>query len=234
MRYSPRSLPRRLASPLFLPAASSYHEVFTVAQLDKADAASAEADGTRPDEGLCRAAPPLSLLHLFPLPHPPITFCARTAPKPLGGAAGRNETPAAHSVPTRRAPAAWTKRRARQSRVHAISTGATVGAKAARGKGGGGGGWLSGLSAAALEVPPDVESGSADRGSQAAARASQRSETRARRRGGEGGGGEDDEEEDDEEGEAEGDKDRDAAPHGPRCMNPADPTTRRTCLTLTE
>jgi hypothetical protein len=32
------------------------------------------------------------------------------------------------------------------------------------GGGGSGGGWLSGLSAAAPEVPPDVESGSADRG----------------------------------------------------------------------
>jgi hypothetical protein len=38
------------------------------------------------------------------------------------------------------------------------------------GKGGGGGGWLSGLSAAAPEVLSDVESGSADRGSQVAAR----------------------------------------------------------------
>jgi hypothetical protein len=28
-----------------------------------------------------------------------------------------------------------------------------------------------------------------------------------------------------EESEAEGDEDRDAAPHGPRCMDPADPAT---------
>jgi hypothetical protein len=38
MRHSPQSLARRLASPLFLPAASPYHEVLTVAQLDKAGA----------------------------------------------------------------------------------------------------------------------------------------------------------------------------------------------------
>jgi hypothetical protein len=46
-------LSRRLALLLFLPTASSYHEVFTVAQLDKADAACAEAYAARPDEGFC-------------------------------------------------------------------------------------------------------------------------------------------------------------------------------------
>jgi hypothetical protein len=57
--------------------------------------------------------------HVFPSsassPHlnPFITFCAGTAPKPSGGAAESDETPAAHSVPTRRATATWTKRRAR-------------------------------------------------------------------------------------------------------------------------
>ena len=44
MWYSPLSLARRLASPLFLPAVSSYHELLTVAQLDKAGNACAEAD----------------------------------------------------------------------------------------------------------------------------------------------------------------------------------------------
>jgi hypothetical protein len=39
MRRSAQSLARRLASPFFLPAASTYQEVLTVAQLDKADAA---------------------------------------------------------------------------------------------------------------------------------------------------------------------------------------------------
>ena len=32
IRYSAKSFARRLASPFFLPAASSYHEVLTVAQ----------------------------------------------------------------------------------------------------------------------------------------------------------------------------------------------------------
>ena len=34
-RYSPQSLARRLASPFFLPAASSYHEVLAVAERQK-------------------------------------------------------------------------------------------------------------------------------------------------------------------------------------------------------
>ena len=37
-RHSPQSLARRLASPLFPLAASQYHEVLTMAQLDKTDA----------------------------------------------------------------------------------------------------------------------------------------------------------------------------------------------------
>jgi hypothetical protein len=41
---------QRLSSPLLLPAASSYHEIFAVAQLNKADAACAEADAACPDE----------------------------------------------------------------------------------------------------------------------------------------------------------------------------------------
>jgi|AntAceMinimDraft_5_1070358.scaffolds.fasta_scaffold131344_1 hypothetical protein len=47
-RHSQQSLARRLASPFFLPAASSYHEILTVAQLDKADTACAEVDATHP------------------------------------------------------------------------------------------------------------------------------------------------------------------------------------------
>jgi hypothetical protein len=50
-RHFPLSLARRLASPFFLPAASSYHEVFTVAQQAKAGAVSAEAEAARPCEG---------------------------------------------------------------------------------------------------------------------------------------------------------------------------------------
>jgi hypothetical protein len=69
--------------------------------------------------------------------------------------------------------------------------------------------------------------------SQAAARANQRSEIRARRRG----WGEDDEDEEkeaEEEDKAEGDEDRNAAPHGPRCMDPAGPATQKSCSALTE
>jgi hypothetical protein len=60
IRHSPQSLARRLAPPLFLPAPSSYHEVLTVAQLDKADAVCAEADAARHDEEFRRAAPRFS------------------------------------------------------------------------------------------------------------------------------------------------------------------------------
>jgi len=134
IKNSPQSLARRLASPLFLPGASSYNEILTVAQLDRADAACAKADATCPDEGFYQAAPLLSTLRLLFPPRPPTNFCAGTAPKPIDGAAGRDETPAAHSVPTKRATTTWTKRRARPSRVHTKSTGATSGAKAARGK----------------------------------------------------------------------------------------------------
>jgi hypothetical protein len=134
IRYSPQSLARRHALPLFLLAASSYHEVLEVAQLDKADAACAKADAAWSDKGFRHAAPRLSLLRLFPPPHQPIYFCVGTAPRPLGGSAGRDETPASYYAPTRRAMPTWTKRRARPSRVHKKSAGATVGAKAARGK----------------------------------------------------------------------------------------------------
>jgi len=46
-------LARRLASPFFLPATTSYHEVLTVAQLAEFNAARAEAEASRPDEGFC-------------------------------------------------------------------------------------------------------------------------------------------------------------------------------------
>jgi hypothetical protein len=49
MRHSPQSLARRLASPFFLPATTSYHEVLTVAQHAKSNAARAEAEASRPD-----------------------------------------------------------------------------------------------------------------------------------------------------------------------------------------
>jgi hypothetical protein len=107
---STQSSARRLAPPLFLPAASLYHEVLTVAQLDKADAACDGADAARPDEGICHAALRLFVLRFLSPPRPLASFCAGTAPNPVGGAAGRDETPAAHSAPTRRATATWTKR----------------------------------------------------------------------------------------------------------------------------
>jgi hypothetical protein len=44
-------LARRLKPPFFLPVASSYHEVLTVAQQAKANAARAEAEAARPGEG---------------------------------------------------------------------------------------------------------------------------------------------------------------------------------------
>jgi hypothetical protein len=50
-RCSPQSLERRLTSPFFHPAASSYHEVLTVVQQAKAGAACTEADAARSDEG---------------------------------------------------------------------------------------------------------------------------------------------------------------------------------------
>jgi hypothetical protein len=50
---------------------------------------------------------------------------AACAEADAGGVAGRDETPAARSVPTRRAATAWTKRRARPSRVHTKSKAAT-------------------------------------------------------------------------------------------------------------
>jgi hypothetical protein len=106
LQHSSQSSARRLAPPFFLPAASSYYEVLKVAQLDKADAACAKADAARPDEGFFHAAPRLSIPRLLPPPPPPITLCKGTALKPVGGAAGTEETPAAHSVPTRRATAA--------------------------------------------------------------------------------------------------------------------------------
>jgi hypothetical protein len=54
------------------------------AQLDKADAVCAEADAARPDGVFCHAAPRLSVPCT---PHPPVSFCAGTASKPVGGAA---------------------------------------------------------------------------------------------------------------------------------------------------
>jgi hypothetical protein len=75
-RYSPQALAKRLASPFFLPVTLPYHEVLTVAQLDKAEAACTEAYAACPDEGFCHAAQRFSLPRLTTPPHPSISFCA--------------------------------------------------------------------------------------------------------------------------------------------------------------
>jgi hypothetical protein len=87
-------------------------------------------------------------------------------------------------------------------------------------------------SAAALEVPPDVKSGSGPGGPWR--QQGRVSEAKHERGGGEGDGGGGGEDEDEEKDEAEGDEDRDAAPHEPRCMDPADPATRSSCPTSTK
>jgi hypothetical protein len=95
-QHSPSSLALRLASPLFLPAASSYNEALTVALLDKVGSACAEVDAACPDEGFCHVAPRLSFPP-FP-PHPPISFCVGTAPKFVGGAAAEEERDASSAL----------------------------------------------------------------------------------------------------------------------------------------
>jgi hypothetical protein len=172
-KCSPQRLARHPALPFFLPAASLCHEVLTVAQLGKADAACAEADTVCPDEKFCYVDRRLSLLRLLSY-LAQLSFLSRNCAKTPG-----------------------------------------------RG--------LIGVSAAAPEVPPDVESGSVGWGVPGGAKTSHRSETRAgmrmmrRRRKRRG------REEDEEEDEAEGDEDLGEAPNGPRCMDPADPATRSSC-----
>ena len=60
IKNSPQSLARRLASPLFLPAASSCHEALTAAYLDKAGVACAEADALMRDSAEVLHASPSS------------------------------------------------------------------------------------------------------------------------------------------------------------------------------
>jgi hypothetical protein len=83
-----------------------------------------------------------------------------------------------------------------------------------------GGTTLSGLSAAAPEVQPDVESGSADRGVPGGSKGELAKRNKGEEAGRGGGGEEEDEAEDEEEDEAEDDEDRYVAPHGPRCNGP--------------
>ena len=67
--------------------------------------ACAEAGASRPTEGFCHATLRLSRFYLLPPYRPPISLCAGTAPRPVGGAwrPRRDVTPAAQSAPTRRA-----------------------------------------------------------------------------------------------------------------------------------
>jgi hypothetical protein len=78
-RFYPRSLARRLASPLFLPVASSYHDVLAVAQQAKSNVARAEAEAPRPGESEFYAALRLALRPFFA----PFSVLA----SPLGGTA---------------------------------------------------------------------------------------------------------------------------------------------------
>jgi hypothetical protein len=89
MQHSPQSSARRLAPPLFLPADSSHHEVLTVAQMNKADAACAEAYAARPDEEFCHAAPHLSVPRLPPPPtSPTYLFLCRDFAQTYGWSGG--------------------------------------------------------------------------------------------------------------------------------------------------
>ena len=80
MRYVPLGLARRLASPLFLPATTSYHEVLTVAQHAESNAARSEAEAAHLGKGQLYGAPRLALPPKYTLP---LFFLAA----PLDGAA---------------------------------------------------------------------------------------------------------------------------------------------------
>jgi hypothetical protein len=148
MRCSPKSIARRLAPPLFLQAASSYHEVLTVTQLDKTGAAWAEADAARLDEEsfhfLCR-------------------YCANICG--WSGGEGRDTSSALGSdeAGDEDIDKATRAAIARAYEVDRSDGGCESGAREGGeggGEGEGVGGWLSGLLAAAPEVPTDVKSGS--------------------------------------------------------------------------
>ena len=79
---------RRFASPFFLPATTPYHEVLTVAQQAESNAARAEAEASRPDEGFCHAAPRLSLHRLLPPTLPIYHFLCRDFAKICGWSGG--------------------------------------------------------------------------------------------------------------------------------------------------
>jgi hypothetical protein len=102
-RCSPQSLARRLASPFFLPAASSYHEVLAVAQHAKANAARAEAEAFLPWCGLVLCIAAFSPFSNFP----PSSFCLSSTFGRSGGGGGtrRDRTPPTRSTKTEAAAA---------------------------------------------------------------------------------------------------------------------------------
>jgi hypothetical protein len=59
-----------------------------VAQLDKADAALADAEAAYPDEGFCHAAPRLFLLRVFPPTSPTYLFMCRDCAQTCGWSGG--------------------------------------------------------------------------------------------------------------------------------------------------
>jgi hypothetical protein len=155
-----------LASPLFLPAASSYNDVLTVAQLDKADATCTEADAARPNQGFFHAARRLSI---SPPSSPTYHFLRRDCAQIFGLSGGEGRDASSTLGSGEAGDGGMDKAtRAAIARACEVNRGGVKGESGARkggeGGGGGGGGWLSGLSAIVPEVPPDVKSGSADRG----------------------------------------------------------------------
>jgi len=132
-------LARRFASPLFLPAASSYHEVLTVAQLDKADAACAEADAAHPDEGFCHAVShlfiPRLLLPTLPTYHFLCKDCAKTC-----GWSGREGRDASSALGSEEAGDGGMGKatRAAIARIYEVDRGNGGGESGAREGGGGG------------------------------------------------------------------------------------------------
>jgi hypothetical protein len=115
-----------------LPAASSYHEALTVRSW------------TRPTPFAPRLMPLALMGDSATRPHvsPSPAHLTHLSPSVQGLRPNlwverrprRDETPAAHSVPTRRATATWANGRTRPSHVHKKPSGAAAGEKAARGK----------------------------------------------------------------------------------------------------
>jgi hypothetical protein len=104
-------------------------------------------------------------------PHQPTFFFVETARKPVGGAAAEEGRDVWSALGSDEAGDGGMDKAthvaiARACDVDRVGGGGESGAReGGKDDGGGGGGWLSGLSAAAAEVPLNVEPGIADRGS---------------------------------------------------------------------